>query len=97
MMSGGSVAAGQPILLNQSNLAAVSIAGAGVGGVGGVGQSSMNQVGTPILQPMTFTFAPMSMQGQQLQHQQLQHQQMHPGAAVGQQLHSSADYILQHK
>merc|ERR1719192_1195503 len=49
MMSGVSV--GQPIMLSQSNLA-VSMAG-----------SSMNQVG-PILQPMTFTFAPMSaMQG----------------------------------
>jgi len=83
MMGGGSV--GQPILLNQSNLA-VSIAG----------QSSMNQVGTQLLQPMTFTFAPMSMQGQQLQHQQLQHQQIH-GTTVAGQLHSSADYILQHK
>ena len=86
MMGGGSV--GQPILLNQSNLA-VSIAG----------QSSMNQVGTQLLQPMTFTFAPMSMQGQQLQHQQLQHQQLH-GTSVAQQLHgshSSTDYILQHK
>jgi len=84
MMSGVSV--GQPILLNQSNLA-VSMAG----------NSSMNQVGTPILQPMTFTFAPMSaMQGQQLQHQQLQHQQLH-GTTVAQQIHGSTDYILQHK
>jgi len=84
MMSGVSV--GQPILLNQSNLA-VSMAG----------NSSMNQVGTPILQPMTFTFAPMSaMQGQQLQHQQIQHQQLH-GTTVAQQLHGSTDYILQHK
>lgn len=82
MMSGGSV--GQPIMLSQSNLA-VSMAG-----------SSMNQVG-PILQPMTFTFAPMSaMQGQQLQHQQLQHQQLH-GTTVAQQIHGSTDYILQHK
>jgi len=82
MMSGGSV--GQPIMLSQSNLA-VSMAG-----------SSMNQVGS-ILQPMTFTFAPMSaMQGQQLQHQQLQHQQLH-GTTVAQQIHGSTDYILQHK
>lgn len=84
MMSGVSV--GQPIMLSQSNLA-VSMAG----------NSSMNQVGTPILQPMTFTFAPMSaMQGQQLQHQQLQHQQLH-GTTVAQQIHGSTDYILQHK
>lgn len=81
MMTGGGSVAHQPILLNQSNLA-VSLAG----------QSSMNQVGTQLqLQPMTFTFAPMSMQGQQLSHQQLQHQQL-PG-----QIHSSADYILQPK
>merc|ERR1719397_738289 len=78
MMGGGSV--GQPILLNQSNLA-VSMAG----------NSSMNQVGTPILQPMTFTFAPMSAMHQPgQQHQQMQHQLQHP------QLHGSADYILQH-
>jgi len=84
MMSGVSV--GQPIMLSQSNLA-VSMAG----------NSSMTQVGTPILQPMTFTFAPMSaMQGQQLQHQQLQHQQLH-GTTVAQQIHGSTDYILQHK
>ena len=80
MMTGGGSVAHQPILLGQSNLA-VSLAG----------QSTMNQVGTQILQtgvqPMTFTFAPMSMQGQQLGHQQLQHQQ----------LHGSADYILQPK
>ena len=87
MMGGGP--AGQPILLNQNSLA-VSLAGQGQ-------TSAMNQqVGTQILQPMTFTFAPMSMQGQQLQHQPLQHQQIH-GTTVAQQLHSSADYILQHK
>ena len=74
---------GQPILLNQSNLA-VSIAG----------QSQMSQA--QLIQPMTFTLAPMSMQGQQLHHQQLQHHQLQ-GTSVGQQLHSSADYILQHK
>ena len=83
MMTGGGSVAHQPILLGQSNLA-VSLAG----------QSTMNQVGTQILQtgvqPMTFTFAPMSMQGQQLGHQQLQHQQL-PG-----QIHN-ADYILQPK
>ena len=74
---------GQPILLNQSNLA-VSIAG----------QSQMSQA--QLIQPMTFTLAPMSMQGQQLHHQQLQHHQLQ-GTTVAQQLHSSADYILQHK
>ena len=74
---------GQPILLNQSNLA-VSIGG----------QSQMSQA--QLIQPMTFTLAPMSMQGQQLHHQQLQHHQLQ-GSTVAQQLHSSADYILQHK
>ena len=74
---------GQPILLNQSNLA-VSIGG----------QSQMSQA--QLIQPMTFTLAPMSMQGQQLHHQQLQHHQLQ-GTTVAGQLHSSADYILQHK
>jgi hypothetical protein len=71
----------QPIILNQSNLA--------------------NSMHSQMLAPMTLTFAPMTTAGmaqQQPQPQPQQHhlqQQMHPQQQ--QQMHSSGEYILQHK
>lgn len=89
MMSGVSVA-GQPIILNQGNH---------IGQVASSMASAVQQQ-APILAPMTFTFAPMSamgnLGGQQMQGQQLHGQQLHGGGAV-QQMHSSTDYIIQHK